>query len=200
MARETAYTDELAAQICTRIAEGEGLVKICRDPALPAVSTVYRWIATIPAFKELYELARQDQADTLADEILEIADEAPVLQTTDEDGDVVEKPIQLDSAAIQRQRLRVEARKWVAAKLRPKKYGDRTELVGAGGEPLIPNDPMSRFEAARRIAFILAEAQFLQQNDPNAAPLIEVRQPVRPGDQARLVSVGGMPVEAKWPG
>lgn len=156
MPRVTAFDQEIAVQICTRIAEGEGLIQICKDPDLPAVSTVYRWIAGNPDFQRLYELAREDQADTLGDQIIDISDEAPIIVKRDDNGEEVE--VVLDAAAIQRQRLRVDARKFVAAKLKPKKWGDRTEITGAGGAPLIPNDPLSNFEAARRIAFVLAQA------------------------------------------
>lgn len=166
MLRATEYTEELAVQICTRIAEGEALARICRDESMPNVSSVYRWVATNEKFRTMYQLAREDQADTLGDQILEISDEAPIIVKRDDEGNEVE--VVLDAAAVQRQRLRVDARKFVAAKLKPKKWGDRTELVGAGGAPLIPFDPMSEWsdsqralEGARRLAFILARANLL---------------------------------------
>lgn len=155
MARSSAYTDELALEICSRIASGESLVRICKDERMPDITTVYRWLREQPDFREIYVIAREDQADTLGDEIKEISDETPIIVKLDDNGEEVE--VVFDAAAIQRQRLRVDARKFIAAKLKPKKWGDRTELVGAGGEPLIPNNPETMFEGVRRIAFILAK-------------------------------------------
>ena len=91
MAR-TEYSEKLAARICARLAQGEGLVAICRDKSMPNVTTVYSWIATNDKFKAMYQLARDDQADTLADEIVAIADEAPMSVSKDADGNAVRTP------------------------------------------------------------------------------------------------------------
>ena len=56
----------------------------------------------------------------MADEIIAIADEKTTDWLMDKEGN--ERP---NNEAIQRSRLRVDARKWVAAKLKPRKYGDR---------------------------------------------------------------------------
>lgn len=53
----------------------------------------------------------------MAEEIVEIADDG----ANDIDGDKV------DHENVQRSRLRVDARKWVAARLLPKRYGDRIQ-------------------------------------------------------------------------
>ncbi len=131
--RPSDYTEELAADICGKLAMGQPLVRICREESMPHVSTVYRWLVAKPAFRDMYARAREDQADTLADEIVDIADETPDIVTDDEKG-----VFMIDGAAIQRQRLRVDARKWVAAKLKPRKYGDRIaqEMSGPDGQPL----------------------------------------------------------------
>ena len=86
---------------------------------------VYRWLLEVAEFRDLYARAREDQADTLADEIVAIADEPPVIVTS---GDGEEVEVALDSAAIARQRLRIDARKWVASKLKPKRYGEKIDL------------------------------------------------------------------------
>jgi len=117
MGRPSDYTIEMATTICSRLAEGEPLVRMCKDPDMPGVVTVYRWLAADEAFRNMYARARDDQADTLADEIIEVADSV---------GDPNDK------------RLRVDARKWVAAKLKPRKYGDKLETAhtGPGGGPI----------------------------------------------------------------
>ncbi|HEY8573856.1 hypothetical protein [Phenylobacterium sp.] len=63
----------LAAQeICDRLSEGEPLAAICRDPTLPAFSTVYRWRRAFPEFGAMIDQAREVQAERLADEGLEL--------------------------------------------------------------------------------------------------------------------------------
>jgi hypothetical protein len=128
--RPSDYTDEAAADICARLAAGEPLVRICRDDGKPHIATVYRWLAAHESFREMYARARDDQADTLADEIVEIADDGRNDTYTDDSGFQ-----QVKQDVINRSRLRVDARKWVAAKLKPKKYGDKmaTELSGPNG-------------------------------------------------------------------
>lgn len=114
--RPSTYTVETATEICVQIASGRSLAAICRDETMPGISTVYRWLALHEGFRELYARAREDQADTLADEILLIADEAIDPQIG---------------------RLRVDARKWVAAKLKPRKYGDKMETTVNAGSGLL---------------------------------------------------------------
>lgn len=134
MSRPSDYTPELAAEICGRLASGSPLSKICGgEENFPSLTTVYRWLQEKPEFRELYARAREDQADTLADEILQIADEDPTTTVIEKTGQIA-----FDGAAIAHQRLRVDARKWIASKLKPKKYGDRVaqELSGPDGEPM----------------------------------------------------------------
>ena len=110
--RPSKYTDTLSMHICERIAAGEPLASIVDDPKIPAYGTIMRWIEQRPAFRERYVRARDQQADALADQITKIADKA--LGKSNEE--------------VQASRLMVDARKWVAAKLKPKRYGDRVEL------------------------------------------------------------------------
>jgi len=123
--RPTLYSLKIALEICDRIADGESLVKICSDPKMPKKTAVYEWLLRHKEFADIYARAREDQADTLADEIHAIADELPQ-QIVDEKG----KTSRYDSAYVQWQKNRVDARKWVAAKLKPKKYSDRIAHVG----------------------------------------------------------------------
>ena len=122
--RPTKYSLKIALEICERIADGESLVKICSDPAMPKKTAVYEWLLRHKEFADIYARAREDQADTLADEIHAISDELPQ-QIVDDKGKT-----RYDSAYVQWQKNRVDARKWVAAKLKPKKYSDRIAHVG----------------------------------------------------------------------
>jgi hypothetical protein len=67
----------------------------------------------------MYEKAVESRADRLAEEILELADEKMP--------DGLEGP--LASAWVQQKRMQVDARKWVASKLKPKVYGDRIDVA-----------------------------------------------------------------------
>jgi len=148
MGRPTVFTRQVADIICIRISEGESLKSITQDEEMPDRATVYRWLAADPAFCDMYTRAREDQADTLADEIMAIADETPDLNPIlDKHGALIE--IQLHSAYIQWQKQRIDARKWTAMKLKPKKYGDRQILAGDSEAPLeVQNDAMTILAAA----------------------------------------------------
>jgi hypothetical protein len=90
-----------------------------------------RWIEAHPDFRNQYARAREAQADRMAEEILEIADDGRNDTYTDEDGNE-----RTNQEIVARSRLRVDARKWLAAKMAPKKYGDKIEHVGNPDEPL----------------------------------------------------------------
>lgn len=121
MGRPTDYTDELADQICALISGGQTLKAICAQDGFPSAVSVFAWLRKYPEFLNNYTRAREAQADVFADEITAIADECEA--KTDE---------------VSKARLRVDARKWVAAKLKPKKYGDSvlTKHADADGNAL----------------------------------------------------------------
>jgi hypothetical protein len=102
--RPTLYSLEIALEICDRIADGESLVKICSDAKMPKKTAVYEWLLRHKEFAEIYARAREDQADTLADEIHAISDELPQ-QIVDDKGKT-----RYDSAYVQWQKNRVDAR------------------------------------------------------------------------------------------
>jgi hypothetical protein len=147
--RPSSFTQHIADIICVRISEGESLKSITMDEEMPDRATVYRWLAADPVFCDMYTRAREDQADTLADEILAIADEQPeIIAVTDKrTGELIEH--KLDGAFLQWQRNRIDTRKWIAMKLKPRKYGDRQILAGDSEAPLaVQNDAMDILAAA----------------------------------------------------
>ena len=89
---------------------------------MPAISNVMRWISESEELQEKYARARDARADLMAEEILEIADDA--------NRDYADEGF--NSEHVQRSRLRVDARKWLLAKMAPRKYGDRVENVVTG--------------------------------------------------------------------
>jgi len=130
------YTPELATLICSRIAAGESLRAICGDKEMPCTETVRRWLSTgeYPELNAQYACAREEQADYYAESIVAISDELTV-EAKYQGEDVT---LDLSATAVARNRLRVDARKWVASKLAPKKYGDKIEntVTGVDGGPI----------------------------------------------------------------
>ena len=113
------FLPDEAAEICARISEGESLAAVCRDDYLPSVRTVMRWLAENEAFRQDYTRAREAKADADADNIGDIA--ARVLSG------------EYDPQAA---RVAIDALKWAAAKMQPKKYGEKLELSGDDKSPL----------------------------------------------------------------
>jgi len=135
----TTYNNHIATVICIRIAEGESLNRILKEQGMPAQSSVYEWLLRHPEFAEKYTRAREEQADTLADEIIDIADESPeTVEVRDKEGNVLD--IKIDSGYVSYQKQRIEARKWTAMKLKPRKYGDRVALEGVEGGAAIKTE------------------------------------------------------------
>lgn len=118
--RPSDYTPELAATICTLLAEGHPLVEICQRPEMPGLSTVYRWLIAHPEFRELYAQGREWQADTMADRAVMMATRGGMAIS--------------DPAAA---RVQLDAIKWAAAKFN-KKYADKTNLNIGGQEDAPP--------------------------------------------------------------
>lgn len=138
------FTQEIADEICQRLAKGESLRKICgsdRDDFLPGQTVVFEWLKTNDDFAKQYAHARELQADHYVEEIIDIAD-APNATTNAETG-----AAELRDPA--RDRLRVDARKWVASKLAPKKYGERVG-VEHSGEIGLPEETMAWLDQRRR--------------------------------------------------
>ncbi len=129
------YTRALDDKICMMLATGNSLVSVCQQVGID-YSTVKRWLASKPEFCARYARAREDQADYLADEIIAIADDGSRDYKESAEGVAL-----VDHDHIARSRLRVDARKWAASKLAPKKYGDKiqAEHTGKDGAPLIPS-------------------------------------------------------------
>ena len=137
-----AYDMSVAADaVLDGIVEGGSLREVCGSPGLPSVTTFMRWLADErnENLRERYARARELQAEYMAEDILEIADEECTTVRADkhgtqDDGDGKTEVV-FDSVAVQRNRLRVDARKWLLSKLAPKKYGDKVtqEHTGANG-------------------------------------------------------------------
>jgi len=154
----TTYTDEVAATICERLALGESLRRICAEGSLdgdknsmPSKTTVFRWLEANESFRDQYARAREWQAETILDDILEIADE------TSHDSQEIEiapglKVTQVNHEVVQRSKIRVDSRFKLMGQLHPKKYGPKMALTGADGGPLQVETTDARAALLSRLA------------------------------------------------
>lgn len=127
--RPEKYSKELAEKICIEIATScNGLHKICSRKNMPGVSTVFSWLAQDDKkdFLDMYERAKELQAEFLAQEILDIADDGRNdLMTVTYGDETYERE---NKEVTGRSKLRVDTRKWIMSKLLPRKYGDKLDL------------------------------------------------------------------------
>lgn len=135
--RSSEFSEETADIICERISDGESLRSICEGDDMPSKSTVFKWLSQQQKFADQYARAREAQADALFDDLLTIADDGTNdwMERKNSDGTAI--GWQENGEALRRSQIRIDARKWMAGKLRPKKYGDKLELAGDPERPLI---------------------------------------------------------------
>lgn len=138
MARASTYTDEVAADICERLANGEPLATMCRDnDHLPAWRTVYDWMDARPDFAAAIARAREIGFDVIAAGCLDIAEDGShdYKHKKRSNGEEYEE---FDAEHVQRSKLRIETRLKLLAKWDPKRYGDKitNELTGPNGGPM----------------------------------------------------------------
>ena len=131
------WTPEQKAKACeeilAKVRAGSSLIGACRDGDdwTPAESTFRLWCDNDPDLAAKYTRAREDRAEKIFEECLTIADsqEGDVIEV-----DGVEQP---NHDMIQRARLRIDTRKWMLGKMQPRVYGDKLELGGKDGGPII---------------------------------------------------------------
>lgn len=129
--RDPFYTNpESMGEFCAYICQGGHMAGFCKERGL-AYQTLSDWIYKDSDRAGMYARSREERADALADEIVSISDEQEVKANYNGE----EVTLALDATAVARNRLRVDARKWAAAKLKPRVYGDKVtqEHTGAGG-------------------------------------------------------------------
>lgn len=140
--RPSDYSPDIADRICERMICGTGdkpesLRSICRDPEMPAIGTVMRWVAKHPEFREQYRASREAQAEVHQEELIEISDNCTddvMLLMGDGDDEIG----RINHSAIARAKLQIDTRKWIMGKMQPKKYGDKTVLSGDPENPITP--------------------------------------------------------------
>lgn len=138
--RPTLYSPELAAEICRQIASGKSLRTVCKAKGMPDMSTIFLWLGKIneegkpvyPEFLNQYARATEERAEAYVEEVFEIADDG-TNDWMEDNYDKGKTPgYQLNGENIQRSKLRIDTRKWYASKIKPKKYGEKLDVVSDG--------------------------------------------------------------------
>ncbi len=122
--RPSKRTQKNALKICNELAKGKSLKKTCKELNIDII-TVLDWLNKDKDFLSKYTRAKEESADSLADEILESANSAEQIDFHDLDGKTA-------NARVNARRLKIDALKWIACKLKPKRYGDRISAEYSG--------------------------------------------------------------------
>jgi len=134
-----AFKQEIANEICERIAQGETLRAICREEGKPSHATIYNWLDEVPEFALRFGRARAQGEDLIAQECLAIADTPceGVETTVKPDGAIEERRGDM----LGHRKLQIETRLKLLAKWNPKKWGEKLAVGGADDLPPIKTMP-----------------------------------------------------------
>lgn len=124
MGKPTIFNQDLADEICRRIIGGETLKAICDEAGMPHNATVQNWRHKNLAFNDQYASAREMQAETIFDEILEIADNTEIGTRTVISDDETKT---YEGDMVEHRKLRIQARQWMLPRL-SKKMTDKAQL------------------------------------------------------------------------
>lgn len=148
--RPSSFTQEIADEICERIANGTPLREICRDDNMPAWRTVYDWMDADADFSARIAHARELGEEAIAQECMLIADTPQVgIRTTI-------KPSGTETTEtdmIEHRRLQIDTRLKLLAKWNPRKWGEK---LAVGGAPDLP-PVQSTLDVANLSTAVLAE-------------------------------------------
>lgn len=143
LGRPSSYTQETADTICSLLSDGLSLRSVCNLEDMPVKATVFSWMRKYPEFLAQYTRAKQESADAMAEELLDIADDGTNdwMERYNKEGKAI--GWQVNGEAVQRSKLRTDTRKWLMAKMKPKKYGEKLDVdVTSGGKPLQPHQAL----------------------------------------------------------
>lgn len=124
--RPSTYNFKIASKLCEQLSMGLSLRTVCSQEGMPDASTVFDWIRAHDEFAKQYARAKEESADALFEETIDIADDSLTVALAASDNP------KLAGSLVQAQRLRVDTRKWMMSKMKPKKYGDKLDLTSDG--------------------------------------------------------------------
>lgn len=107
--RPSSYNLELAECFLERMSCGELGIDLCAEEAMPSHSTIWRWKESHPEFREAYARARLMQAHACAEMAVRSG-----------------RAAKADDANAAR--VKMDADKWLAARLDPRNWAEKTQL------------------------------------------------------------------------
>jgi len=125
--RPSMYTEELADKFCELLSTGSSLRSACQEEGMPAPVTIFQWIRKHEEFAKQYARACEERTEAMSEDILDISDDGSNDWMEKRFGDT--EAWVTNGEALQRSRLRVDTRKWLMSKMKPKKYGDKLDLT-----------------------------------------------------------------------
>jgi len=140
MAYKKEEITKIVDEVCDRLEKGESLRNILKDDHLCSNSTFYSFIDNDETKLEQYTRAKKYYAEKMFEDLLDIADGSENDVIIDADGNK-----QVNHNVIQRDRLRIDTRKWHLSKLYPKKYGDKLDVTSDGEKittPVFGSNPL----------------------------------------------------------
>lgn len=134
------WTDDILEEVLVNIAMGGTVKESCAGVFMEdKIPQFYSLMLRDPTMKAQYEEARMIQAEKMAiDDVIEISDNIENDETWDGRG---------NSAAVNRARLMVDSRKWIASKLHYARFGEKQQI---DLEANIVIDHAARLDAARK--------------------------------------------------
>lgn len=145
--RPTEFKQELFDEICRQLIEGYTLKTICDNVRMPSRHSFYGWIQRDETgdLKRQYDMAREFQVETWADEAIDIADDGRNDYVERWNSRIEENEFVLNKENIMRSELRIKTRQWLARVYKPKRFGDKTQ-VEISGDPNKPITTIARIE------------------------------------------------------
>jgi len=129
--RPTLFTQALADEICAGIAAGYSMRGVVNQEHMPAMTTVFRWLRENDEFRQQYTRATEERAEAFQEDIIDIADDGTNDTMMIETKGGFEMEV-TNREVIERSKLRVETRKWLMERMKPKKYGNKIDLTSDG--------------------------------------------------------------------
>ena len=178
------YTPDLGAEIADLHAGGMPVSEIAKQPGMPARKTILRWLSEYPAFETMMAQAKHAYVDALAEQCLAIADNTKD-DFSKETGKYGEEFFEYDPKAVQRDKLKIDARLKLIEKWAPERYGRKKP--GASGETestpssLATAPHLSDNELVRRILFGLDRVQRGAELPQNAVGLPRLESKAKAG-------------------
>lgn len=138
--------EEIIEWICS--GKSVNSILLCKKDSMPSHTTFYAWVKNDANLYAKYARALKVRADVHVEQIIDIADDSSQDTKIVYNASGMEIEVE-DKEYTSRSKLRVEARKWAASKMNPKKYGDKVEhdvqvtdktIKFKFGEPITPED------------------------------------------------------------